>query len=72
MRHIQLVSILLLATGIVLVVLGEALNTGPTMTLIGLMLVIAGAVKVVTVRIWHGFFEPETPSGNLKGEPTHE
>jgi hypothetical protein len=42
---------------------GEALDLGALVTLIGLMLMVAGVVKVITVRIWHGFFDEEAVAG---------
>lgn len=55
MRHLKLVSYLLTAAGIGLVVLAVALDLTPTLTLIGLMLAIAGVVKIAVVAVWHGF-----------------
>ena len=61
---IRYLSWLLVGTGLALALAGEAFNLGAVVTLIGLMLVIAGVVKVVTVRIWHGFFADEPPRGD--------
>ena len=63
MRHIHNISWLMLAAGIVMAVAGAALDLGAVVTLIGLMLVVAGVVKVITVRIWHGFFDEEAVAG---------
>ncbi len=56
MLHLRNLSILMLGLGVALVIAGEALDLGAVVTLVGLMLVVAGAVKIVTVRIWHAFF----------------
>jgi hypothetical protein len=63
MRHIHNLSWLILAAGSVMAIAGEALDLGALVTLIGLMLMVAGVVKVITVRIWHGFFDEEVVSG---------
>jgi hypothetical protein len=63
MRHIHNLSWLILAAGIVMAIAGEALDLGALVTLIGLMLMVAGVVKVITVRIWHGFFDEEAVAG---------
>jgi hypothetical protein len=56
------------ATGLILVLLGEATSLGETVTLVGGLLIVAGIVKVVTVRIWHGFFvEGIVPPGSEGG-----
>ena len=59
MLHLRNLSILMLGLGIALVAAGLALDLSEVITLIGLMLVVAGAVKIATVRIWHGFFDSE-------------
>ena len=63
MRHIRFVSTLMLLVGLAVAVAGIALDLSPVVTLIGLMLVIAGIVKIVTVRIWNGFFDSDTAVG---------
>jgi hypothetical protein len=63
MRHIHNLSWLILAAGSVMAIAGEALDLGALVTLIGLMLMVAGVVKVITVRIWHGFFDEEAVAG---------
>ena len=63
MRHLRLVSILMLLVGAAVSVAGIAFDLSPVVTLVGLMLVIAGIVKIVTVRIWHGFFDGDTVVG---------
>ena len=63
MRHIHNLSWLMLAVGIATAIAGVTLDLGAVVTLIGLMLVVAGVVKVITVRIWHGFFDEEAVAG---------
>jgi hypothetical protein len=59
MRHITLISNLILLAGAIVAAIGIALDLSPVVTLIGLMMAIAGIVKIVTVRIWAGFFVDE-------------
>ncbi|HEX3302146.1 MAG TPA: hypothetical protein VHR64_04640 [Thermomicrobiales bacterium] len=63
MRHINIVSYLILLTGLIMTVAGAALDLGAVVTLIGMMLVVAGIVKIITVRIWNGFFDSDTVAG---------
>jgi hypothetical protein len=56
MRWLHHVSLFMVLAGVVLILLGSTTGVGPTGTLIGAMLVVAGVVKVVVVRLWHGFF----------------
>jgi hypothetical protein len=43
--------------------LGVALELGAAVTLVGMMLVVAGIVKIITVRIWNGFFDNDPVVG---------
>jgi hypothetical protein len=63
MRHLHILSILMLLMGMAVTVAGIALELGAVVTLIGMMLVVAGIVKVITVRIWNGFFDSDTVVG---------
>lgn len=63
MRHISIVSYLILLVGIVMTTAGTVLDLGAVVTLIGMMLVVAGIVKIITVRIWNGFFDSDTIAG---------
>jgi hypothetical protein len=63
MRHINIISWLILLTGVIMTVAGAALDLGAVVTLIGMMLVVAGIVKIITVRIWNGFFDSDTIAG---------
>jgi hypothetical protein len=64
MLQIRYLSWLLVGLGLVLAIAGEALDLEAAVTLIGLMLVVAGVIKVVTVRIWHGFFYGDPAKGD--------
>ncbi len=55
MRYLRLISIAMTAGGAVLAAAAIAFDLGGALTLTGLMLVIAGLVKIVTVAIWNGF-----------------
>lgn len=63
MRHLHILSILMLMIGVAVTVAGVAFELGAAVTLVGMMLVVAGIVKVVTVRIWNGFFDSDTVVG---------
>lgn len=55
MRHLRIVSIAITLIGVLLAAGSIALGLGALWTLIGLMLVVAGIVKIITVAIWNGF-----------------
>jgi uncharacterized membrane protein HdeD (DUF308 family) len=63
MRHLHIVSILMLLIGVAVTAAGVALQLNAVVTLVGLMLIVAGIVKVITVRIWNGFFDSDTVVG---------
>lgn len=54
MRHLKTVSYAITGLGIALVATSLLLNLDPTYLLIGLMLVIAGGVKIGMVALWNG------------------
>lgn len=54
MRHLNRVSYLITLAGIVAVAAALALGLDQTVVLVGLMLVIAGLVKIAMVAIWRG------------------
>ena len=54
MRYLRLVSFAMTIVGIGLAIVASALDFGPVWTLTGLMLVVAGIVKIATVAIWNG------------------
>jgi uncharacterized membrane protein len=60
MRYLQPISLLILVAGIALFVSGWLFDLGALVTVIGMMLVVAAVVKMITVRIWHGFFEGDS------------
>ncbi len=72
MRHLKTVSYAITALGIVCVTAVLLLDLNPTVLLIGLMLIIAGAVKVTMVALWHtvaGFGAPvvaDDPAGSSR------
>jgi uncharacterized membrane protein HdeD (DUF308 family) len=63
MRHLHIVSILMLLIGVAVTAAGVALHLNAVVTLVGLMLIVAGIVKVITIRIWNGFFDSDTVVG---------
>ena len=54
MRYIRWISYLITLAGVAMTAAGAILGLNPTIVLIGLMLVVAGIVKIVAVGIWHG------------------
>ncbi len=66
MRYINIVSFLILGVGLVMAILGEAFDLDATITLVGLLLVIAGVIKVITVRIWHIVLDGEIQAGGVE------
>ncbi len=54
MRYIRWASNLIAVAGAILIAAGVALHLSPTVTLIGMMLVVAGIVKIIVVGLWHG------------------
>lgn len=63
MRHLTILSIAMLLLGIAVAAAGILLGTGPSVTLVGMMLIVAAVVKIITVRIWNGFFDSDTVVG---------
>jgi len=61
MRHLHHVSLLLLVAGVLLVIAGVVLSLPPLWTLSGLLLAIAGGVKVVVVYLWRNVLQIEDP-----------
>lgn len=62
MYYLKLASTTILALGICLSIVAFVFDLGPLLTLIGFMMVVAGVVKIITVRIWTGFFDGEETS----------
>ena len=63
MRHLHLISNLILLAGILVAGASVAFELGALTTLVGMMLIVAGLVKIITVRIWHGFFDSDAVVG---------
>ena len=61
MRRLNNLSIALTVAGLLAVIVGLLLDRSPLITLIGLMLVVAGAVKVATVYLWRAMFDAGKP-----------
>ena len=53
-RHLRLIAIAMTALGAGATLAALALGWGPLWTLTGMMLVVAGVVKIATVAIWNG------------------
>jgi hypothetical protein len=61
LRHLKIVSYLITALGIACVVAYVLFDLSPSVLLVGLMMIIAGAVKVTMIALWHtvaGFGAP--------------
>ena len=69
-RMLGRLSLVLTVTGVALVVLGTLAHLSPTSTLIGLLLAIAGGVKMIVVYLWRdvvagpGLDDRSTPAVN--------
>ena len=61
MSRLNNLSLALTVAGLLAVVLGLLLDLSPLITLVGLMLVVAGGVKVATVHLWKTMIEAEQP-----------
>ncbi len=55
MRYLRLIAIAMTALGVGATIAALALGLGPLWTLTGMMLAVAGVVKIATVAIWNGF-----------------
>jgi uncharacterized membrane protein HdeD (DUF308 family) len=53
----------MLLIGVAVTAAGVALQLDAVVTLVGMMLIVAGIVKVITIRIWNGFFDSDTVVG---------
>jgi hypothetical protein len=51
-RHLRSVSLLIALAGLAVLLLGLTTGLDETWVLVGLLLVVAGVVKVVVVRLW--------------------
>ena len=70
MRHLRAISVAMTLLGLAAVLAAIALDLNATIVVIGMMLVVAGLIKVAMVGLWHtvaGFGAPvnlESPSGS--------
>lgn len=53
-RHLRMIAIAMTVLGVGATLAALALGWGPLWTLTGMMLVVAGVVKIATVAIWNG------------------
>lgn len=53
LNHLRTISLLMTVLGIALIAAALLAGASPTVGLIGMMLVVAGAVKIVIVKLWH-------------------
>jgi hypothetical protein len=51
---LRTISLLMTVLGIALIAAALLASAGATVGLIGMMLVVAGVVKIVIVKLWHG------------------
>jgi len=58
-RRLNNLSIALTVAGLLAVLIGLMLDLSPLITLVGLMLVVAGGVKVATVHLWKTMFSAD-------------
>ncbi len=61
MRHLHYVSLVLLIGGVLLTIVGIVVSLPPLWTLSGLLLAIAGGVKVAVVYLWRNVLQIEDP-----------
>ena len=54
MRYIRWTSNIITVAGIALTAASVVFGLNPTVTLVGMMLLVAGVVKIVAVGLWHG------------------
>jgi hypothetical protein len=54
LRHLRTVSCAMTLLGAGCVAAALLIDLSPTVLLVGLMLIIAGAVKITMVALWHG------------------
>jgi hypothetical protein len=54
-RYLRLISIAITVAGIALAIAARLFDLGGAATLTGLMLLVAGLVKIATVAVWNGF-----------------
>ena len=67
MRHLRSISYLIAATGLAMIVLATLLGLREMWIVAGMLLVVAGVVKIVMVHIWvtvAGFGSAQHPPDN--------
>ena len=64
LRHLTIVSWLIIASGVAALVAGLAMADGELWQLVGMMLLLAGGVKVVVLQLWHRVAGLETDRHN--------
>ena len=62
MRHLRLVSIAITILGVLAIAAAVAFDLGAAITLTGMLLVVAGLVKIVIVALWRGVAGFDPPS----------
>ncbi len=73
MRHLKTVSYVITGLGFLLMAAALLIDLDPTILLIGLMLIIAGGVKIGMVALWNGvagFGTPVEPNVQVSAEPS--
>lgn len=63
MRRLHHLSLLLLIAGVLLTSFGALLGIGPLWTLSGLLLAIAGGVKLLVIYLWRNVIQIEDAEG---------
>ena len=54
LRYLRAISILMTVLGITAIAAAVLLDLNPTVALAGMLLIVAGVVKIVIVGLWHG------------------
>ena len=61
MKRLNALSIALTVAGALAVAVSLIVDLSPLITLTGLLLVVAGGVKVATVSLWRAMFDADQP-----------
>ena len=70
MRTAKFISFAMTILGIALVVIGAAFGSSPLVTLTGMLMFVAGIVKVGMVAIWSSFFAHPVANSRHSSAPT--
>lgn len=54
LRYLRILSLIMTALGVASILASLLLDADSTIALVGMLLVVAGAVKIAVVRLWHG------------------